>query len=147
MTPERAIAYRKQAAALLEAVLLEEVPARTALNCWPMLGNQDPSIQCAYTMLWFLESDEDRHHQEVFYADVQLQTLRDALTYLRRGESLPVSLLREYQATQAPPEYSPHWTWRTPWWWFCRYIKMVVSILETHPMVAKQTSKPKGPRV
>jgi hypothetical protein len=133
VTPERAKAHRKQVSALIEAVLAEEISARTALNCWPTFCNEDPSVACAYTMLWFFEADEDRHHQEMFYSDLQLKTLKEASGFLRKGEALPLSLLEAYQGVVAPPEYSGKWTWLTPLRWLHHQLNMVLSILKTSP--------------
>jgi len=108
MNLERAIAYRKQAAALLEALLENAITPRAALNSWPMEGNRDPSVQCAYTVLWYFEADRDqRHQEEMFYADLQVRLLMEIATCLRSGEALAPKLLAEYQAQLAPTEYHP----------------------------------------
>lgn len=138
MRPERAVAYRKQAAALLEGVVNDQLPARTALNCWPVLGNEDPSVQCAYTMLWYLEADEDRHFEEPFYADIQLKVLAEAAQLLKQGEPLPAAWLAEYGIRQAPPEYMDSWLWRHPLWWWKKQLRRVRFIVETHPVFAKK---------
>ena len=134
MNPERAVAYRKQASILLESVILGDVSAREALNCWPRPGNEDPSVQCAYTMLWFFESDEDRHHLELYYSDLQLKTLQEAAQYLRHGNPLPASLLHEYQATQAPMEYNGTSFWQQPWWRIKVIYEGILKIIETNPL-------------
>lgn len=147
MNPERAIAYRKQASALLDAVLAEDITPRAALNCWPAMGNEDPSVRCAYTMLWFFEADEERHHLEMFYADLQIKTLQEASHCLRQGEPLSSALLRDYQQVMAPPEYSDAWVWQQPLWSLRRQIHRVLAILESHPLLRKpKRIKPKGPR-
>lgn len=106
MNPERAIAYRKQAGALIDGVLDNSLSARAALNSWPMEGNQDPSVQCAYTILWFFESDqEERHQQELYYADLQVKLLMEVCTQLKQGLALPPNLLHEYKTHLAPSEY------------------------------------------
>lgn len=108
MNSERSIAYRKQAAALLEALFENAITPRAALNSWPMEGNQDPSVRCAYTVLWYFEADRDeRHQQEQFYADLQVRLLMDIATCLKKGDALAPKLLAEYQAQLAPTEYHP----------------------------------------
>jgi hypothetical protein len=148
VNPERAIAYRKQVSGLIEAVLADEISPRVALNCWPTFTNQDPSVQCVYTMLWYFEADEDRHHLELYYSDLQLKTLREANVYLKKGEPLPLEMLKEYQSVMAPPEYSGAWTWRAPLWWLQSQVKNVLIILETNPVLMKYMVRPKskGPR-
>lgn len=146
MHPERAIAYRKQVSALIEAVLSEEITPRIALNCWPTYANQDPSVHCAYTMLWFLEADEDRHHQELFYADLQLNTLRGANQYLQKGEPLPPAWIHEYRNLLAPPEYSDAWTWRAPLLWLQRQVNLIKAILESNPYLMRLKTKSKKGR-
>ncbi len=145
MNPKRAIAYRKQAAALLESVINDQLEARTAINCWPTLGNQDPSVRCVYTMLWYFESDEDRHHVETYYSDLQLKFLQEAIAFLKEGEPLPLAVLQMYLPSTAPPEYMSSWTWRTPLWKLTELGEMILGILETNPWLNRNT-KPKGPR-
>ena len=106
MTPERRIACRKQVAALLNAVLEEIISARDAINCWPAFCNEDSSVQCAYTMLWYWEADEDRRWQEMMYSDVQLQQLSDVAKILNLGLPLPDSLKTEYLTEIRPNEFS-----------------------------------------
>lgn len=146
MTPERAMAYRKQVSALLEAVLNDEISARTALNCWPGYSNEDPSVQCAYTMLWYFEADEERHHQELFYADVQLQNLRKVCDLLKRGEALPLSLIQAYRPRVAPTEFDREAFWKDPLRWCGAQFKQLRTILETHPKLqqtsVKQSNRP-----
>lgn len=144
MNPERTIAYRKQASALLESVLCEAITPRAALNTWPMSGNVDPSVQCAYTMLWFFEADEDRHQQEVFYADLQLKALQEAYCYLCQGEALPVSTLATYQHITAPSEYTTSSVWKHPLGWFQTQWSLIVQILHTHPRLQKGPKRPKA---
>ena len=145
MNPERAIAYRKQVSALIDAVLTEDISARAALNCWPMAGNQDSSVRCAYTMMWYFEADEDRHHLELFYADMQIQNLRDANSHLKKGDPLPENLIQEYKARKAPSEYAGSWTWREPLVGLQQLWERLVDILETHPKL-RRPPKTKGPR-
>ncbi len=146
MNPERAIAYRKQAAALIDAVLNDEILPRTALNCWPTWGNEDLSVRCAYTMLWYFEADEDRHKVEPFYADLQIKTLQEANACLREGLAIPSTLMKDYQKVSAPPEYEDSWVWRAPLWWIRYHVNQILTILETNPLFrAQKISKSKGP--
>lgn len=148
MNPERAVSYRKQASALIEAVIADEISPRAALNTWPLLGNEDSSVRCAYTMLWFYESDEERHHRELFYSDIQIQALKEVCQYLKQGAPLPNALLQEYQGAMAPPEYHSGWTWRQPLWWMRQQIRWFLVLLETHPALSRKQGKSqfKGPR-
>ncbi len=144
MNPERAIAYRKQASGLIEAVINEEISPRAALNCWPMAGNEDPSVQCAYTMLWYFEADEDRHKEEEYYADLQIKTLLETAQCLKRGEVLPHALIKEYATALAPSEYAASWTWREPWLWFKHGWAFLKQIIETNPWVTHPVSRRKS---
>jgi hypothetical protein len=146
VNPERIIAYRKQAGALLEAVLSEDVSPRAALNCWPMAGNEDSSVQCAYTMLWFFESDEDRHKTELFYSDVQLNALIEVSGCLKKGERLPTHFLNEYRGLIAPSEYHFSGTWMGLFRWFNQHARMMQSILDTSLWLQTQQKSTKGPR-
>ena len=132
MTPERAMAYRKQAAALLEAVLDEEITPRCALNTWPSVGNADPSVQCAYTMLWYFEADEERHHVETFYSDVQIKTIRDVAILLKEGKALTSDILNVYKNRLGPQEYQPKTVWQEPVEGAMRVWRYTASLLESH---------------
>jgi hypothetical protein len=107
---ERRIACRKQVAALLEAVLDGSVEARDAINCWPCFCNSDPSVQCAYTMLWYWEADEDRRWQEMMYSDLQFQQLQNCVQLLKLGHPLPHQVMIDYLERLAPQEFSEQ-TW------------------------------------
>ena len=145
MKPDRAIAYRKQIAALIQAVLDDEISPQTALNCWSPLANEDPSIHCAYTMVWYYEADDERHFQEVYYSDLQVQLLQEVCTLLKAGQALPEQMIKQYSAIKAPYEYSGSWMWRSPWWRLKQLVNELYSICQTHPWVGKGAHKPKGP--
>jgi hypothetical protein len=145
VNPERAIAYRKQVGALLEAVLADEVSPRAALNCWPMEGNRDPSVLCAYTMVWYFEADEDRHHEEMFYADLQIKTLQEASIPLKAGHPLPSQLLAEYQAYTAPSQYADRNSWRDPLLRIQQEVSRIKTIVESNPWFQRNSGKTKGP--
>jgi hypothetical protein len=110
MHREKAIAFRKQAASILLAVLDQEVSPRMGLNCWPFEGNADDSVKTAYAMLWYLEADEDRHQAEVFYSDLQLQQLKDVAAVLLTGNTLTPQLMRPYLKYQPSSAY--HWRYK-----------------------------------
>lgn len=132
MNPERAIAYRKQVGVLLESVLAGEITARTGINCWPTQANTDPSVRCAYTMLWYFEADADRHRAEVFYADLQLKALQHAATYLKKGDALPATLLRDYVHLPTPPEYDGRRVWQEPLQWLYGQWRLFRSVLMSY---------------
>ncbi len=135
MNPERTIAYRKQASILVEAVLDEEISARAALNSWPREGNEDASVGCAYTMLWYFEADEDRHHLEVYYLDAQIQLFREVINYLKQGQSLPDALIQEYKDKFAPSELHYAKIWQDPIKWLQQQMNLMLAIIETHPAI------------
>ncbi len=142
MNPERAIAYRRQAAALLRAIVGLDISPRAALNCWPVLGNEDPSVQCAYTILWYFEADEDRHKAELFYADAQLTLMKEVYEALEKGQALPPELMAEYPATMmAPPESASAWLWRYPWWAMQRIYQYILHIIEANPWFQRPRPK------
>ncbi len=118
MHPHRALAFRLQAAVLLRAVLDEQLLPKTAINCWPYEGNEDLSVLCAYTMLWFFESDEERHQQEAYYTDLQLNEMRVAALHLEQGEEIPSELIESYRGimVRGTPAYGFRWVWMLPWW-------------------------------
>ena len=105
MKLERQIVCRKQIAAIIQAVLEEEVTSQDALNMWPCYCNADASVQAAYTMLWYWEADDDRRFQEALYSDVQIKQLDAARQLLSQGLPLPPHLLLGYEQRPAPPDY------------------------------------------
>lgn len=141
MHPSRAMAYRIQVAALIEAVLKERITPRTAIHTWPMLGNEDPSVMCAYTMIWYAESDDDRVHEEVFYSDIQLDLLAQMVAVLKTGEALPDTIIREYKQQVPAPEYDDHWTWRTYVWRFRRWGSVLEQIMLSNPRLSQWLSR------
>ena len=126
MKPSRQIACRKQVAALLKAVLEDEISSNDALNCWPAFCNADPSVECAYTMLWYWESDEERRQQEDLYADVQIQQLYTVIGLLEMGKPLPESLLIGYKGKLAPIEYERKNLFRHYLWQAIEYKNMFI---------------------
>ena len=128
MKPQRQIACRRQVAALLKAVLDDAVEAKEALNCWPCYCNRDTSVICAYTMLWYWESDDERRFQEIYYADVQIEQIRRAIDSLEKGLSLPPDLIIGYQGRLAPYEYTEAGFLRD---WYWGFIKSIESFLES----------------
>lgn len=126
MKPQRQIACRKQVAALLKAVMNDEVEAKEAINTWPCYCNQDISVICAYTMLWYWESDDERRFQEMFYADVQLEQMKRAVEALEKGWSLPPDLIIGYQGRLAPYEYTETGPLRD---WYWKLIKTIENAL------------------
>lgn len=85
---------------------MEDITARDAINTWPCYCNTDPSVQCAYTMLWFWESDEERRWEEMMYSDMQLKLLSEVVKVLKLGHPLPPQIINQYDPYNAPPEFS-----------------------------------------
>jgi hypothetical protein len=141
MHPSRAIAYRIQSGALLAAVASEAIEARIAINTWPSLGNEDPSVQCAYTILWYFESDEDRHHEESFYCDVQLGVLGEVADLLLKGEVLPDHIMFKYNQQVASVEYDNNWTWRGMLWQVKRWMARIEEVLASNPFYKKDVGQ------
>ncbi|MEZ4573607.1 MAG: hypothetical protein R2857_01535 [Vampirovibrionales bacterium] len=137
MHPKRAQAYRIQSGALLAAVADETLEPRIAINTWPSLGNEDPSVRCAYTILWYFESDEDRHHQETFYCDVQLGHLAEIAAYLLKGEGLPDHIMLKYNQQEASVEYDNNWTWRELLWQARHWVDLTETVLSSNPLVQR----------
>ena len=95
--PQHVIERRQQAAQLLDLVLDEQLEPRRAINRWPEMGAAfDPSLEAAYQALWHFEADEDRHKQEVFYLDAQLELLKQMAGTLRQGHALPKYMTQAY---------------------------------------------------
>jgi hypothetical protein len=117
---EALIAQRKQAAWLLEAVMDERMEARLAINSWPerVMGSDDGiehrdlSLDAAYQALWYFESDEERHQNEMFYLDAQLELLRQMATFLKQGKELPAYMIRHYTPESYLQFYYPRNFWR-----------------------------------
>lgn len=116
-------ARRKQAATLLEAVIEERLMPAVALSQWPLLSGvsesssrpvkEDPSLLVAYQTLWFFEADsDDRHHQETFYLDAQLQLLNLMMRYFSLGKPLPEYLLSAYSAEHQTAYYQTKSYWQ-----------------------------------
>jgi hypothetical protein len=115
---EARTARRRQAAWLLEAVLEERMEARLAINRWPEPfpdcppeERADPSLDAAYQALWYFESDEERHHTEMFYLDAQLELLRQMAVFLKEGRDLPAYIRQAYS-----PEHHLSFYYPQSWW-------------------------------
>lgn len=93
------IEQRQLASILIQQVLDEQTSASYALTRWPEHA-EDPSLDSAYQALWHFEADEDRHQEELFYLDAQLQLLQQISNFLKQGHPLPKYLLQQY-----PPEF------------------------------------------
>jgi|GEM_PF-2960525 len=103
---------RKAAAALLRMVIREEMQPRLAINRWPIIENADDendlSIKIAMQALWHFEADEDRHHEELFYLDAQLELLKQMSTFLEQNRDFPDYMLTLYPLDHRPEFYRPH---------------------------------------
>ena len=131
MKLERQIVCRKQVAAILQAVLDEEVTSQDALNMWPCYCNEDASVQAAYTLLWYWEADDDRRFEEALYSDVQIKQMQEVVSVLSQGLPLPPYLLMGYQGRPAPPDYMGFAsTWRWPLLKLKRQLQVVKDILK-----------------
>lgn len=108
---------RQRAALLLRHVLDTPEEANVALTYWPQLLphlGQDASLDVAYQMLWHFECDtgnnrEGLRYSEPFYVDMQLELLKQASTYLARGEALPYDILSNYQLDKSHPSQPPRY--------------------------------------
>ncbi|HEY9746057.1 MAG TPA: hypothetical protein V6C99_07555 [Oculatellaceae cyanobacterium] len=105
-------AFRKQVAELFEAVLDERITAQVAINRWPVPDTcLDPSLTCAFWVLWHFEADEVQQQSELYYLDAQLELLRQIAFFFNRGQDLPPYILAAYSG-QPPVRF---YTARTPW--------------------------------
>jgi hypothetical protein len=98
---ESRLQNRLLGAALIEAVLDEEISPRLALNRWPTSKDSschDGSLTAAYQALWHFESDEEKQQTEIFYLDAQLDLLKQMAKYLGQGKSLPEYLRVGYSS-------------------------------------------------
>ncbi len=110
--------YRREAAALLDAVWQERMEARQAINQWPTLpqGEEpDASLSAALQAVWFFEADEDRHRTELFYLDAQIALIRQMAVHLADGRDLPPYLLQAYKASGPTRFYQQKSPWRAYW--------------------------------
>jgi len=103
---------RMAAATLLRMVIREEMQARLAINRWPVIENaadeNDLSVKIAMQALWHFEADEDRHHEELFYLDAQLELLKQMSTFLEQDRDFPEYMLTLYPLDHRPEFYRPH---------------------------------------
>jgi hypothetical protein len=113
--PKRVIARqarRKAAAYLLEHVVTEKMEPRLAINRWPVTetldDTEDLSVTVAMQALWHFEADEDRHKQEIFYLDAQLDLLSQMATLLKQDRDLPPYMLTIYPIDHRPNFYRAH---------------------------------------
>jgi hypothetical protein len=90
---------RRHVAQLFSSILDEVLTPRQALNGWPENKSTltDPSLQAARDFLWHLEADEDLQRREVFYMDVQWQTLAYMAKVMASGAPLPGHLTAMYR--------------------------------------------------
>ncbi len=104
--------HRQQAALLLEAVLNEAIEPRVAINRWPENhGLEDPSLDCAYQVLWHFESDETQQKTEIFYMDAQLELIRQVANALKANQDLPDHILYTYLKQTPVRFYYPRSFW------------------------------------
>jgi hypothetical protein len=103
---------RRAAAYLLEQVIADRMEPRLAINRWPPADTaedaEDMSVSVAMQALWYFEADEDRHGQEVFYLDAQLDLLKQMALLLKEDRDLPAYMLGAYSTDHRPSFYYPH---------------------------------------
>ncbi len=85
---------------------MQEITPRQGLNTWPVFSGQDPSSDTAYMALMHFEGDEDRHKEELFYVDAQLEHLKLIADTLACGEALPDDVCKQYLNS---PITTGHW--------------------------------------
>lgn len=102
LTESQRQAARRQVAAVLEKVYWEEWTPLQGLARWPVPGGQDDSIDIAFTALAYLEGDEDRQQEDIYWLDAQLSWLSTLQGLLSEGAPLPKSVLDLYRYQTHP---------------------------------------------
>ena len=109
------IEARKRAGNLMHALFWDETTANEALTYWPTLKKgllADESLQVAYQLVWHFDCDEGMNndgirHTEPFYADVQLELLKQCAAYLQQGLPLPQDLITCYTYYEPIKQWQP----------------------------------------
>ena len=93
-------------------VIREEMEPRLAINRWPVIGSEtdekDLSVKTAMQALWHFEADEDRHREELFYLDAQLELLKQMSAFLEQDRDFPAYMLTLYPLDHRPEFYRQH---------------------------------------
>ncbi len=109
------IEARKRAGELMHRLFWDETTANEALTYWPTLKKgvlPDTSLQVAYQLVWHFDCDEGMandglRYTEPFYADIQLELLKQCTSYLQQGLPLPQDLITCYTYYEPPKQWQP----------------------------------------
>jgi hypothetical protein len=106
---------RKRAGQLMNRLFWDETAANEALTYWPTLKKgvlADESLQVAYQLVWHFDCDDGLEgtgirQKEPFYADIQLELLKQCAGYLQQGLPLPQDLITCYTYYEPTKKWQP----------------------------------------